>query len=104
MGTDVSENIQYGFRYKLGGNSAVAPTAVFKTRSPSSGTFYTLTSVAVLQWTNDNFHSHCNCKMRYLRLYTDFVPYNQDMMISLALMELNSKNCFDLTTHCFPVI
>ena len=30
--------------------------------------------------------------MRYVRLYTDFVPYNEDMMISLALMDPNSKN------------
>ena len=78
----------------LGSNSAVTPTTVFKTRSPSSGTFHALTSVASIIWTNDVFQSqHCNCKMRYVRLYTDFVPYNEDMMISLALMDdPNSKN------------
>ena len=26
-----------------------------------------------------------------VRLYTGFVPYNEDMMINLALMDLNSK-------------
>ena len=91
MGSNVSGKIQYGFRYKLGGSSAVAPTAVFKTRNPPSGTFHQLTSDAVLQWTNDNHYEHCDCKMRYVRLYTDFVPYNPDMMISLALMDSNSK-------------
>ena len=79
----------------LGGSSAVAPTAVFKTRSPLSETFHALTSAGVLQWTNDNYAQHCNCKLRYLRLYTDFVPYNEDMMISLTLMDPVNKNDFD---------
>ena len=96
LGIDVSENIQYGFRYVLGGTSAIAPTTVFKPRSPPTGdSFHALTSAGVIQWTNDNYAQHCNCKLRYLRLYTDFVPYNQDMMISLALMDPDSKNDFD---------
>ena len=73
------------------GNSAIATTAVFKTRTSSSGTFYELTSAAVFQWTKGDHYEHCNCKMRYVRLYIDFVPYNEDMMISLALMDPNSK-------------
>ena len=92
MGTDVSANTQYGFRYTLGSSYIAPPTAVFKTRNPSSGTFHELTSEAVIKWTNDNYNEHCDCKMQYLRLYTDFVPYNQDMMISLALMDRDSKN------------
>ena len=91
MGADVSANTQYGFRYKLGSSSAVTPTIVFKSRSPPSGTLHALTSDAVFLWTNDYASSHCSCKMRYVRLYTDFVPYNQDMMISLAFMDSESK-------------
>ena len=92
QGTDVSASTQYGFRYMLEGSSALTPTTVFKIRSPSTGTFHALTSAASIIWTNDVFQSHCNCKMRYVRLYTDFVPYNEDMMISLALMDdPNSK-------------
>ena len=90
MGTDVSASTQYGFRYILGSSSNVTPTIVFKSRGPSSGAFYKLTSAGVLQWTNDNFHSHCHCKMKYVRLYIDFVPSSKDMMISLALMDPNS--------------
>ena len=82
----------------LGSSSAITPTIVFKPRNPPSGTFHALTSAAVLTWTHDIFHSHCGCIMRYVRLYTDFVPYNEDMMISLALMDPGSKNCFDLPT------
>ena len=91
LGTDVSENTQYGFRYVLGASPSIKPTAIFKTRSPSSGTFYALTAAGVFHWTNKDYNSHCSCKMRYLRLYTDFVPYNQDMMISLALMDRDSN-------------
>ena len=91
LGTDILANTQYGFRYKLGSSYAAASMAVFKTRNPPSGTFYELTSDAVLQWTKDNYYPHCNCKMRYVRLYTDFVPYSQALMISLALIDPNSK-------------
>ena len=77
----------------LSATSATAPTIVFKTRGPSSGTFYALTSAGVLYWTNDPvMYHHCSCKMRYVRLYTDFVPYNLDMMINLALMNPDSNN------------
>ena len=76
----------------LGSSSAVTPTIVFKTRNLyQEETFHALTSAAVFQWTHDNFHLHCNCNMRYVRVYTDFVPYNEDMMISLALMDSNSN-------------
>ena len=81
------------------GSSAVMPTTVFKTRNPDSGTFHALTSVAVLTWTNDDYDTHCNCKMKYVRVYTNYVPYNQDMMINLALMDSNSKNSLDLANH-----
>ena len=89
--TDVSASIQYGFRYYLGSSSAVAPTTIFYTRGPPSGAYHVLTSAAFLNWTNDVHQLHCDCKMRYVRLYTDFVPSSQDMMISLALMDPNSK-------------
>ena len=84
----------------LGSSSAIMPTIVFKTRNPSSGTYYALTSAAVFKWTNDDdYYTHCNCKMKYVRVYTDYVPYNQDMMINLALMDPNSKNSLDLANH-----
>ena len=86
----------------LGSSHAVMPTDVFKSRSPSSGSFHALTSAAVFQWTRDNHYSHCCCKMQYVRIYTDFVPYNKDMMISLALMDKDSKNSFDSAAHYFP--
>ena len=87
LGTDVLAGIQYGFRYRLGSSSAVTPTIIFKTRP---GTFYALTSAATFMWTKDSHTSHCNCNMRYVRVYTDYIPYNQDMMISLALMNPDS--------------
>ena len=76
----------------LGSSSAVTPEIVFDTRGPDpGGKFYELTAAGVFHWTNKDYNTHCRCKMRYLRLYTDFVPYNEDMMISLAVMELNSN-------------
>ena len=92
LGIDVSANKQYGFRYKLGALFSSPTTIVFKHRTPTSGNYYALTSAGVIQWTNDNYAKHCNCKMQYVRLYTDFVPYNEDMMINLALMNPDSNN------------
>ena len=89
QGVDVSANIQYGFRYVLGAGYSV--TKDFKTRTPTAGTFYELTSAATFQWTNTADAIDCICKMQYVRVYTDYVPYNEDMMINLALMNPNSK-------------
>mgnify|MGYP006950859721 FL=1 len=81
-----------------GSSSVVAPKAVFHSRGPSVGNFYTFTSAATFQWTNDHYWGHCDCKMQYVRVYTDYVPYNEDMMISLALMNPASNNEFKLAT------
>ena len=90
QGVDASANIQYGFRYVLGPNYSI--TKAFKTRTPTAGTFYALTSAATFQWTHDGQDDSCLCKMQYVRVYTDYVPYNEDMMINLALMNPDSNN------------
>ena len=91
QGVDASANIQYGFRYALGASYSVQKG--FKTRTPTSGNFYALTSAATFQWTKSNAYSqHCTCSMQYVRVYTDYIPYNEDMMINLALMNPDSKN------------
>ena len=92
LGTDVTAGIQYGFRYRLENSYSV--TAVYNTRSSDDGAFYTLTSAATFMWTKDLHTSHCDCNMQYVRVYTDYIPYNQDMMISLALMNPDSIYLF----------
>ena len=99
QGVDSSANIQYGFRYVLGASYSV--TKVFKTRTPTSGNFYALTSAATFEWTNRGGSQHCICTMQYVRVYTDYIPYNEDMMISLALMDPDSKTSFTLATFDF---
>ena len=91
--TDVNQRQQYGFRYVLGSSYTAAATANFKSRDPiSSGNFYSLTEAATVQWTNNVYAEHCNCKMQYVRVYIDYVSYNEDMMINLAIMNPSSKN------------
>ena len=94
QGTDVLGRVQYDFLYTLEAGPPPPTLNEFNSRipAPALGDFHVLTSAAVVQWTNDPHLDQCNCKMRYVRLYTDFVPYNEDMMISLALMEQDSKN------------
>ena len=93
LGTDVSARIQYGFRYRLENSYSVI--SEYKTRNSDKGAFYSLTSVATVMWTKELTDTyHCNCKMQYVRVYTDYVPYNEDMMINLALMNPDSKNLF----------
>ena len=94
QGTDVSAGKQHGFRYVLGSDYTVEPTAIFKSRNAASGKFYSLTGAATFQWAKNVFTEHCNCRMQYVRVYTDHVPYNQDMMINLAGMNPPSKNTF----------
>ena len=90
QGVDPSANIQYRFQCILGAGYSV--TKIFKTRTPTSGDIYALTSAATFQWTNDHKKQFCSCLMQYVRAYTDYIPYNKDMMISLALMNPDSKN------------
>mgnify|MGYP001018494826 FL=1 len=90
VGTDVSAGIQYGFRYRLENSYSVI--SGYTTRSSNNDAFYALTSAATFMWTKDLHTPHCNCNMQYVRVYTNFVPYNQDMMISLALMNPTSIN------------
>ena len=87
--------------YTLGSTSSSPPTIIFKTQTIASGSFYQLTSTATFQWANDVFSYPCNCKMQYVRVYTDYFPSQQDQFVSLALMN-TSSNCiilFDLTTY-----
>lgn len=89
---DVTASVQYGARYML--NDDYTVKSVFKSRSASNGPFYPLTSEATFYWTRDQFVNHCICKMQYVRVYSDYVFYNEDMMKSLALMNPDSNNHF----------
>ena len=51
-----------------------------------------MTSTATFQWTNDEHMQDCKSRMQYVRVYIDYIPYNQDMMVSLALMNPESEN------------
>ena len=90
VGTDVTAGIQYGFRYRLGSSYSVI--SGYTTRGSNNDAFHALTSAATFMWTKDYYTPHCNCNMQYVRVYTDFVPYNEDMMINLALMNPDSNN------------
>ena len=87
---DVTAGIQYGSGYVLLGGSP-PPVIGFQGRSPTSGSFYQLTSAATFQWTNDVFTPQCTCKMQYVRVYTDYAPSQQDQFISMALMNPDSN-------------
>ena len=99
QGVDASANKQYGFRYVLGDSYSVKK--VFKTRNATSGDFYALTSAATFQWTHDGHMNDCKCKMQYVRVYTDYIPYNEDMMVNLALMNPDSNKLIYLATQEF---
>lgn len=70
-------------------------TRVFQSRGANGGSFYQLTPTATFYWTHDEYIDHCRCKMQYVRVYSDYVPYNEDMMINLALMNPDSNKCYD---------
>ena len=94
---DVSAEMQYGFTYTLGSTSSTPPTITFKNRAPTSGSFYQLNSSATFQWTQDAYTLPCDCKMQYVRVYTDYAPSQQDQFISLALMNPSSNR---ILTFC----
>ena len=69
----------------------------FQTRI--DGAPYALSSSTIITWggSETNSNSPCECYIRYMRVYLDWLADSSDAMINLALLSAESKNVFFLS-------
>ena len=92
---DNMQNTAYKFRYDID-DTSTPPN--FESKSAVGGSFYSIDGSSTFYWGGDepDTYDYCDCEMRYVRLYLNYVARSQDEMVNLAIMDPSSTRCTNL--------